>query len=66
MHTRRMARRRRRRRAVVTADSTLESHAVDWTDTADGYYNTTLAAAAAAVPRERVAGRWGSARGHGR
>lgn len=39
--------------ATVTSNDTHESHAVDWTDTVDDYYKTTIAAAAAAsaVPR---------------
>lgn len=35
--------------ATVTSNNAHESHAVDWTDTVDDYYKTTIAAAA--VPR---------------
>jgi len=36
--------------AAVTSNNTHESHAVDWTDTVDDYYKTTIAAASA-VPK---------------
>jgi len=35
--------------ATVTSNDTHESHAVDWTDTVDNYYKTTIAAAASAA-----------------
>jgi len=45
--------------ATVTSNDTHESHAVDWTDTVDDYYKTTIAAAAAsAVPRRARVSVW--------
>jgi len=40
--------------ATVTSNNTHESHAVDWTDTVDDYYKTTIAAASAVPRRARV------------
>lgn len=40
--------------ATVTSNDTHESHAVDWTDTVDDYYKTTIAAASAVPRRARV------------